>query len=204
MTLDLKTEVTSIEHYPKQVAHESLKSFKKGCRIMGLTRGQYSLIDLIRATLDKTGRASVICMSWSAGIKDARNIKWMLESNLIDRFCIITDHSYKNRQKKYAVAIEELFGVDNIRTSKIHAKFVLIWNDDFKVCIRTSMNLNANRTCENFELDEDETIFKFYNDFAMGIIKEMPPGFTSPNGIVNGALDRIFNASAEASKWWLQ
>lgn len=204
MTKEFKTGVTSIEHYPVQVAGEALKKFKKACRIMGLTLGQYSLIDLIRAVLDEIGQSNVICTSWSAGIKDARNIKWMMESNLIKSFCIITDHSYKNRQKKYAIQLEELFGIDSIRTSKIHAKFVLIWNENFKVCIRTSMNLNANRTCENFELDEGETIFNFYHEFAKGIIKEMPKGFTVQNGIVTRALNRVVNSITESDKWYLQ
>lgn len=204
MTMEFKTDITSIEHYPVQVANEALKKFKKGCRIMGLTRGQYSLIDLIRAVLDEIGQSNVICTSWSAGIKDARNIKWMIESNKIKSFCIVTDHSYKNRQKKYALQLEELFGLDSIRTSKIHAKFVLIWNEKYKVCIRTSMNLNANKTCENFELDEGEKIFNFYYEFAKGIIKEMPKGFTVQNGIVTRALDRVFADLESQNKWYLQ
>ena len=60
-------------------ANLALKDFDKNCRIMGLTRGKFSLIDLIHAVLKKTGAANVICVTWSAGIKDVHNVKWMLE-----------------------------------------------------------------------------------------------------------------------------
>lgn len=201
MTLNFPTEVTSIEHYPVDTAYAALDQFKRGCRIMGLTMGQYSLIDLIRATLDSTGRANVIVCSWSAGIKDVRNVKWMIESDLIDRFCIILDNGYKTRQRKYALAVEELFGVENIRTTKTHAKFVLIWNDQYKVAIRTSMNLNANRKCENFELDEGNEVFEFYYRFANDVIGEMPNGFIGDNAVVMRALSRIHNTKCEDISW---
>ena len=174
-----------------------LSKFKKGCRIMGLTRGNFSLIDLIHATLKKIGSAEVVCVSWSAGIKDVHNVKWMVDSNLIKKFTLVTDHSYKTRQKKYAASIEELFGVENIRTSEIHAKFVLIGNDDYKVCIRTSMNLNANRTCESFELDESEEIYEFYNNFVSFVNDNQEPGFIQSSAKVNKTLDLFFQSTQE-------
>jgi len=49
-----------------------------------------------------------------------------MDSDLITDIKILTDHSYKNSAKKYAASIEDLFGIENIRTSEMHAKFVLI------------------------------------------------------------------------------
>lgn len=180
-----------------------LSKFCKTCRIMGLTRGKFSLIDLIHATIKKTGPAEVVCVSWSAGIKDVHNVKWMLDSSLIKKFTLITDHSYKTRQSKYAASIEELFGIENIRTSEIHAKFVLIANDDYKVCIRTSMNLNANKTCESFELDESEEIYNFYNKFVTFVNENQRPGFVQSSTEVNKTLDLFFKSTQEEKiKGW--
>lgn len=175
-----------------------LSSFSKGCRIMGLTRGEFSLIDLIYGILKKTGKAKVTCCTWSAGIKDAHNVKWMLDSELIEKFTLITDHSYKTRQKKYALSLDELFGSDNIRTSEIHAKFVLISNENFNVTIRTSMNLNANKTCESFEIDEDVEVFDFYNNFVNFIFDQQHAGFESSSSKVNKTLDLFFNSKLES------
>jgi len=174
-----------------------LSKFKKDCRIMGLTRGNFSLIDLIHAVLKKIGRSEVVCVTWSAGIKDVHNVKWMVDSSLIKKFTLITDHSYKTRQKKYAASIEELFGVENIRTSEIHAKFVLISNEDYKVCVRTSMNLNANRTCESFELDEGDEVFDFYNEFVTFLSTKQEQGFVESSTRVNKTLDLFFQSTQE-------
>ena len=54
------------------------------------------------------------------------------------------------------------------------------------------MNLNANRTCENFEIDDDKEIFDFYMNFVEGVCGEMPKGFTASSTIVNNALNKVF------------
>lgn len=180
-------------------ANEPMKAFDKGCRIMGLTRGSFSLIDLIHSVLKKTGPADVKCVTWSAGIKDVNQIKWMLDSSLIRSFTIITDHSYQSRQSKYAMTITDLFGAENIRTSHIHAKFTLISNEDYKVAISTSMNLNANKTCENFELNEGDEVFDFYNDFVNHITGSMEDGFQAKYWKVNQSLNEFFHQKKKKS-----
>lgn len=172
------------------------KIIKNG-RVLGLTDGKFSLIDLIYATLQKIGKANVIVCTWSAGIKDANQVKWMLDTNLIDSFTIVTDHSYVTRQKKYALAIEDLFGKENIRTSEVHAKFVLIENKDWKICIRTSMNLNANKTTETFEIDEDSEIFDFYYNYIKFIFERQGDGFEPRSWVVNKTTTDFFNKYKE-------
>jgi len=178
-----------------------LRDFKKDCRILGLTMGEFSLIDLIHGILKKTGAADVVCVTWSAGIKDAHNVKWLKDQDYINSFKLITDHSYKSRQKKYALSIEELFGIENIRTSEIHAKFVLISNEKYKVSVRTSMNLNANKTCENFEIDEDESIYIFYKEFVQFIFKNQDNGFIEESKIVNKNLNLFINNKNTIQGW---
>ncbi|MCA0335044.1 MAG: hypothetical protein LCH44_13975 [Bacteroidetes bacterium] len=180
-------------YLPRESADEVARAVHHGCRILGLTRGQFSLIDLIYSILYTTGPSDVTCVTWSAGIKDARTVEWMVNTDKIKNFCLITDHSYVNRQKKYAIALSDLFGPGNIRTSEIHAKFCLISNEDWKITIRTSMNLNANRTCESFEIDENQSIYDFYNSFVMETFKNMPAGFTADSSTVNRALSTSFN-----------
>lgn len=178
----------------------AIKPLNHHSRILGLTRGDFSLIDLIYSILKKIGKSKVICCTWSAGIKDANQVQWMLNSNLIDSFTLVTDHSYVTRQKKYALAIEDLFGKDNIRTSEIHAKFVLIQNDSWNICIRTSMNLNANKTCETFEIDDDLEIFNFYKKFIDETFKNTPSGFEQKGWVVNASLDKFFGEEKKETK----
>lgn len=190
-----------LEYMEHTSASQVSRMIEKDVRLIGLTKGQFSLIDLIYSTLQKIGPSDVIVATWSAGIKDANTVKWMLEDTLIKSFLLITDHSYANRQKKYVLALTDLFGKENIRTSEIHAKFVLISNENYKICIRTSMNLNANRTCETFELDENADIYNFYYKFVESTFGEVPAGFTPDSNIVNRALSRTFNDLESKSNW---
>lgn len=199
--IDFK-DVDLIQYLPRQKAGEAVEGLVKGCRLMGLTRGQFSLIDLIYEILVRCGRSSVIICSWSAGIKDARTVAWMRETNLIKDFCMILDASYKKRSEKYGVKLEELFGVEHIRTAIIHAKIVSIWNDDWKISIRSSMNLNANRTCENYEIDEGGEVWEFYQRFLMSIIKVMPAGFDVSSAYINQAMKALEDEMKNNSDQW--
>lgn len=73
-------------------ADAAIRTLQKSTRIIGLTRGDFSLIDLIHSILKKTGPAHVIVATWSAGIKDIHQVKWMIDSNLVRTFRLVTDH----------------------------------------------------------------------------------------------------------------
>ena len=184
-------------------ANSCFEQFGKDCHIFGMTMGQFSLIDLIHAALKKIGKSRLIVATWSAGIKDVHNVKWMMDTGLITDFKILTDHSYKSRQSKYAASIEDLFGLENIRTSEMHAKFVLIQNESYKIAITSSMNLNANKTCELFEIIEGDGVFNFLMDFVTHHFDNMSPGFTTDSNIVNPIVNSyFFESEPKPSKHW--
>ena len=205
MASNFRFKQAEIGIFKSKDADVALINFKKGCRILGLTNGNFSLIDLIHSVLKKTGRARVVIGTWSAGIKDAHQIKWMMETNLISDIKLLTDHSFKGRQKKYAASIEDLFGLENIRTSEMHAKFVLIENNNYKVAIRSSMNLNANKTCELFEIDEGSEIYDFLMDFVLHTFQNMEKGFIESSTKVNNIVKKYFNKQNNTEtkqNWW--
>jgi len=168
---------------------------ERNCRIMGITRGDFSLIDLIYSIVQKIGKSDIIVCTWSAGIKDANQVKWMLEEDLIYSFTIITDRSYSTRQKKYSLELTKLFGEENIRVSDIHAKFTLISNQDWKIVIRHSMNLNANRTCESFEIDDSLEIYEFYYSFVKHHFDSAENGFQPKRWKSSVVVDSFFAES---------
>jgi len=169
-----------------------VNQLSSGCRIMGITRGDFSLIDLIYSILRKIGKSDIVVCTWSAGIKDANQVKWMLEEDLMNSFTIITDRSYSTRQKKYSVELTKLFGEENIRVSDIHAKFTLISNKDWKIVIRHSMNLNANRTCESFEIDDSDEIYEFYYSFIKHHFDNAENGFQPKRWKTSVVVDSFF------------
>lgn len=64
------------------------------------------------------------------------------------------------------------------------------------------MNLNANRTVESFEIDEDQEIFNFYFDFVETTFGDMPIGFTSEYFKVNLTLEKYFKNNKNLNQWW--
>lgn len=168
-------------------------SFERNCHIVGLTMGDYSLIDMIHSCLKKTGTADVYIATWSAGIKDAHQVAWLRDTKLIRGLRLLTDHSYVNRQRKYAASIEDLFGAENIRTSEMHAKFVVIKNDNYSVVILSSMNLNANKTCETFTIYENSEICDFYLGFINHHFDNMEDGFEKSGAVVSRCVNAFFD-----------
>ena len=203
---NFRFKTSELGYFKEKDAGQAVQNFDKNCRILGLTNGRFSLIDLIHSVLSKTGKANVVIATWSAGIKDVHQVKWMIDSNLINDFKILTDHSYKTRQQKYAASIEEIFGLENIRTSEMHAKFVLIYNDPYKVAIRSSMNLNANKTCELFEIDEGNDIFTFLQNYVEFTFDNMQLGFIESSAKVNQCVKAFFEnygeEKSQSSKHW--
>jgi len=192
MQASFKFKKAEIGTFQQESADTATSRFENGCHIVGLTMGKFSLIDMIHSILKKTGPADLYIATWSAGIKDAHQVKWMLDTSLIRSVRLLTDHSYVNRQSKYAMAIEDLFGKANIRTSEMHAKFVVIKNEEFSVTILSSMNLNANKTCESFVIYENEDVTQFHMGFIQHHFESMRDGWERSGAVVQETLNAYF------------
>lgn len=173
------------------------------CQVYGFTDGKFSLIDVIYAVLKKIGKSDIVICTWSAGIKDSHNIKWMLDTNMINTLKIITDMSFPSRKKNYSVAIDELFGTENIRMARVHAKFVLLKNESWNIVINTSMNLNANKTVENFQIIDDVVLYDFMNQYCNVHFENQLPGFVVPFAQIQKSYKTFVNSTMENEKeWW--
>jgi hypothetical protein len=173
------------------------------CQVYGFTDGKFSLIDVIYAVLKKIGNSDIVICTWSAGIKDSHNIKWMLETNMINTIKIITDMSFPSRKKNYSVAIDELFGTENIRMARVHAKFVLLKNEHWNIVINTSMNLNANKTVENFQIIDDVVLYDFMDQYCNVHFENQLAGFVVPFAQIQKSYKTFVNSQMESEKeWW--
>lgn len=196
--------------FNQESAGPAVDTLAHGAHIVGLTMGQFSLIDLIHAVLKKTGPADVYIATWSAGIKDAHQVRWMVDNGLIRGIRLLTDHSYVNRQKRYVASIEELFGKENIRCAEMHAKYVIIRNADWNVVILSSMNLNANKTCEVFAVHEDKSLADFFMGYIEHHFHNLHDGWERSSAIVSEAMRSFFaneskpkvEARPPSAEWW--
>lgn len=67
----------------------------------------------------------------------------------------------ESRKPVYNYIIKN-FGIDSIRTTRTHAKFCILHNDDYHVVIETSANLNKNTRLETFRITEDRQFCEFF------------------------------------------
>jgi hypothetical protein len=137
---------------------EAVGPIERHCEIFGVTKGQFSLVDLLLHLLEGTGPADVVISTWTAAGADIEHAFKLLASGAIRSLRFIVDFSFPSRQPAYSAALRERFGDGAIRVCKNHCKFVLIRNERWNLTVRTSMNLNENRRLENFEISDDAAL----------------------------------------------
>lgn len=161
-----KRERTIRRSIRSATAGEAIGPITKDCEIYGLTGGQFSLVDVIVHCLEHTGPAHVVVSTWTAASADIDFAMGLMANKSITTLRFVVDRSFPTRQPAYCTALRQRFGDDAVRVTETHAKFVVIHNDEWKVVIRTSMNINHNRRLENFEISEDPVLAEHLLSFV--------------------------------------
>ena len=137
---------------------------RDGCELFGLTKGQFSLTDMIEAILEKTGPADLSISTWTAANGDVSRMLELLRSGAIRSCRWLVDMTFMRRCPSLAAEIRAKFGADAIRVTRTHAKFCTITNDDWQVALRSSMNLNQNPRLESFQVGHDPELCVFLSN----------------------------------------
>lgn len=157
-------------------ARDTIAGFGHDVDIAGLTFGQFSLIDLIQAALEITGPADVTISTWSAGFYDIDAAERFRADGRLRSIRFVMDAASMKKGQASVHDIADLFGPDAIRTTRTHAKFALITNDEWQVVITSSMNLNLNPRCEQFEVTDDASRAAMFGAFVDALFEELPAG----------------------------
>lgn len=184
---------------PSASAERCVAGFEMGQRREVLTKGQFSLLDMVRALLELTGPASVRLSTWSTGIRDAETAAWMLSSGLLTSLQLLTDRSFPARQPKYAGRLVALFGEDAIVCTRVHAKVAIIESDDWSIAIRSSMNLNRNPRFEQASIDGDAEMVAFYGAWFDELEARAPRGFDFEEAEVQAAFEAALQGGIDES-----
>jgi hypothetical protein len=195
-TLKAARDVRRAE-YADNVA-EAVGPVERGCEIYGLSRGQYSLIDLIEHILSATGPADLTISTWTAAGADIDYALRLTKDGRVQSCKWIVDTSFPARQPGYCAAMREAFGDDAIRVTKSHAKFALVGNETWRCVLRTSMNLNENRRLESWELSDDAGLFAYLAGVVESLFREQLAtcGFTE----TPSENERSFHAATESAR----
>jgi len=142
-------------------AQDAIGKLKHGEDVYILTYGQFSLIDALFAIVDQTGPADVVLSSWTTASAHLEHVDHMMSASQVRSLRMIVDRSFRSRQPAYHRRMRELFSQDCIRALRSHSKFMVITNDEWKIVVRTSMNLNENPRLENIEITDDPSFASF-------------------------------------------
>lgn len=162
---------------PVETARAAVAGLEPGSRLFGFTKGQFSLLDLIQALLDRCGPCDVVLSTWTFGIRDAESARALLDRGRIRSLRMLTDRSFPTRQPRYAAALLSLFGPNAIRCTRTHAKFAVLQNEGWSLAVRSSMNLNRNPRYEQFDIDDDPDLCAFLLGHVREIEERMPQAF---------------------------
>lgn len=184
-TTKIAARVPSAVILPNQSSREAVADLVHGCRIIGFSKGQFSMIDLIKSILEKTGPAHLTLSTWTAGIRDTDNVGFMTEAGDLLSARFITDSSIARRKQAadYCETVTKVFGVDSVRLTKTHAKFALLHNDSWSIVLRGSMNLNRNPRWEQFEIDDDPALLAWFMSVVDDIWHSVPAGIGVPQAV---------------------
>lgn len=173
-----------------QSATEAVAGLERdGMELFGLTKGQFSLTDMIEAILDKTGPADLSISTWTAANGDVTRMLELLNSGAIRSCRWLVDLTFMRRCPQLTAEIRAKFGADAIRVTKTHAKFCTITNDDWQIALRSSMNLNQNPRMESFQVGHDPVLCQFLSEVLDDVWKRQNKGIADLS-------------SKEIAGWW--
>jgi hypothetical protein len=165
--------------------------------LFGLTRGQFSMIDVIQYVLAEIGGGHVAIWTWAIAEYEVATLTALMIRPDIHSARLIVDQSADKRNREIVEAWRNRWGEDQVRILRNHAKLARIWNDDWRVLVRGSFNLNFNPRCEQFDLDEGSPAF----DLVAGIEETfpvLPRNYSSAECMAAGKLDQAFPAETLA------
>ena len=130
----------------------------KGAEIFGITKGDFSMIDILRHVAKEIGPCHCCIGTWTAARAEIKQAWDMLDDKNLLSVKFLVDRSFPQRQPEYYEALLKKFGRDAVRMARFHAKFILLENENFSVAVVTSMNLNLNARIEFYQISEGTPI----------------------------------------------
>ena len=125
-----------------------------GMALFLITRGQFSMLDMVQHCLAELGPAEVSVWTWAIADYEVEAMTALMESSAILGARLIVDRSAEQRSAATIDAWRARFGASSVRVCKNHAKIARVWTADRRVLVRGSMNLNWNPRFEQADISE--------------------------------------------------
>lgn len=135
-------------------AADAIGPIEAGLSVFLLTRGQFSMLDMLQHVIQQIGPSSVSIWTWAIADYEVEAMAALMASSAIVSARLIVDRSAEQRSAPTIAAWRSRFGVEAVRVCKNHAKIARVWTAERRVLLRGSMNLNFNPRFEQADVTE--------------------------------------------------
>lgn len=135
-------------------AQATIGRLEKGMHLFALTRGQFSMLDIVLHCVAEIGPAHVSVWTWAIADYEVEAMEGLIRRQGILSGRLVVDISAERRKCSTIDLWRSTFGPESVRTVKNHAKIARVWNDSWRLLIRGSMNLNFNPRFEQLDISE--------------------------------------------------
>ncbi len=122
-----------------------------GSHVFALTKGKFSMIDVVRACLEMSGPAEVSLWTWCVADYELLTLSEIARDCRITSARLVVDRAGALRQRHFLAWWLRRFGEDSLRITKTHAKIAMI-RGKREFVARGSLNLNENPRLENLDV----------------------------------------------------
>ena len=166
-------------------AEECIGPIVPGLSLFVVTRGQISMIDVVRHVLACLGPSRVSIWTWTVAHYEKEVMLDLMRSGAVSAGVLIVDADIRRKtdagsrdgrlgdEEAAGVQIvrqwQRAFGADSVRLVKNHAKIATVEGGGMRVLIRGSMNLNYNPRFEQFDLTEGGPEFDLVKSIEQGL-----------------------------------
>lgn len=155
--------------FRRETAAEFIGDVESGMHVFGLSKGQFSLVDVLRHLSDQIGRCRLSLSTWTVARADLDELQELTSEARFSAIRLLIDFSFQRRQPGLIATIRRRFGSEAVVVTRNHCKFLLMAADRFHLVCRTSMNLNFNPRLEDVEIKDDAELYQFLDDILNDI-----------------------------------
>jgi hypothetical protein len=153
-----------------RTAAEFLGPVEPGMAVFGLTRGQFSMVDLVLAGLAQTGPARVSVWTWTiAAYETGMFLQLLADGRVLPGSVLVIDHGARNKNMELLLRWRAAYGHGSVRYVVNHAKIATIEGGGYRLLLRGSANLNANPKFEQFDVSEGGPAFDLVREVEDGL-----------------------------------
>lgn len=151
-------------------AADTIGPIQPGMSLFAVTRGQFSMLDMILHCIDQIGMADISIWTWTIADYEVEAMNGLIARQQIRGARLVIDASADRRNSAMIDHWRSRFGPDSVKICKNHAKIARVHNAQYRLLLRGSMNLNFNPRFEQLDITEGGADF----DLVTRIEDELP------------------------------